>query len=98
MPLRALIGYPGRECYPAIEIVARMRGLLASRWGSHAWVSVFCPPFGWIDLDPTNDVHVSSDHITIAWGRDFGDVSPLRGVIVGGGRHRLSVRVSVQAE
>jgi transglutaminase-like putative cysteine protease len=65
---------------------------------SHAWVSVFSPPFGWIDLDPTNDVRVSSDHIIIAWGRDFGDVSPLRGVIVGGGRHRLSVRVSVQAE
>jgi transglutaminase-like putative cysteine protease len=65
---------------------------------SHAWVSVFCPPFGWIDLDPTNDVRVGTDHIVIAWGRDFGDVSPLRGVIVGGGRHRLSVRVSVQAE
>jgi transglutaminase-like putative cysteine protease len=65
---------------------------------SHAWVSVFCPPFGWVDLDPTNEVRVSSGHIIIAWGRDFGDVSPLRGVIVGGGRHRLSVRVSVQAE
>jgi transglutaminase-like putative cysteine protease len=65
---------------------------------SHAWVSVFCPPFGWIDLDPTNDVRVATGHIVIAWGRDFGDVSPLRGVIVGGGRHRLSVRVSVQAE
>jgi transglutaminase-like putative cysteine protease len=65
---------------------------------SHAWASVFCPPFGWVDLDPTNDVLVSSDHIVIAWGRDFGDVSPLRGVIIGGGRHRLSVRVSVQAE
>jgi transglutaminase-like putative cysteine protease len=65
---------------------------------SHAWVSVFCPPFGWIGLDPTNDVRVGTDHIVIAWGRDFGDVSPLRGVIVGGGRHRLSVRVSVQAE
>jgi transglutaminase-like putative cysteine protease len=65
---------------------------------SHAWVSVFCPPVGWIDLDPTNDVRVGSGHIVIAWGRDFGDVSPLRGVIVGGGRHRLTVRVSVQAE
>ncbi len=65
---------------------------------SHAWVSVFCPPLGWIDLDPTNDMPVSHDHIVIAWGRDFGDVSPLRGVIVGGGRHRLSVRVSVKAE
>ena len=65
---------------------------------SHAWVSVFCPPFGWIDLDPTNDLRVGTDHIVIAWGRDFGDVSPLRGVIIGGGKHRLSVRVSVQAE
>ncbi len=65
---------------------------------SHAWVSVLCPPFGWVDLDPTNDLRVGTGHITIAWGRDFGDVSPLRGVIIGGGEHRLSVRVSVQAE
>jgi transglutaminase-like putative cysteine protease len=65
---------------------------------SHAWVSVFCPPFGWVDLDPTNDLRIATDHIVIAWGRDFGDVSPLRGVIIGGGQHRLSVRVSVQAE
>lgn len=65
---------------------------------SHAWVSVFCPPFGWVDLDPTNDMRTSCGHIVVAWGRDFGDVSPLRGVIVGGGQHRLSVRVSVQAE
>jgi transglutaminase-like putative cysteine protease len=65
---------------------------------SHAWVSVFCPPYGWIDLDPTNDVRVSTEHIVIAYGRDFGDVSPLRGVIVGGGKHRLTVRVSVQPE
>lgn len=65
---------------------------------SHAWVSVFCPPLGWVDLDPTNDVRIGTDHITIGWGRDFGDVSPLRGVIIGGGRHELSVRVSVQPE
>jgi transglutaminase-like putative cysteine protease len=65
---------------------------------SHAWVSVYCPPLGWIDLDPTNDVAVDNGHIVIAWGRDFGDVSPLRGIIVGGGQHRLAVRVSVTAE
>jgi transglutaminase-like putative cysteine protease len=47
-------------------------------------------------LDPTNDVRVATDHITLAWGRDFGDVSPLRGVIVGGGGHDFSVGVSVQ--
>ena len=65
---------------------------------SHAWVSLFSPPFGWIDLDPTNDVRVSTGHIVVAWGRDFGDVSPLRGVLIGGGRHTLSVCVSVRAE
>jgi transglutaminase-like putative cysteine protease len=63
---------------------------------SHAWVSVYCPPLGWLDFDPTNDCMVGEDHITLAWGRDFGDVSPLRGVIVGGGRHKLSVDVHVQ--
>jgi transglutaminase-like putative cysteine protease len=65
---------------------------------SHAWVSVYAPPFGWIDLDPTNGILVGKDHITLAWGRDFGDVSPLRGVIVGGGSHTLEVRVTVSEE
>jgi transglutaminase-like putative cysteine protease len=62
---------------------------------SHAWVSVFCPPLGWVDLDPTNGVRVDHDHIVLAWGRDFGDVSPLRGVIVGGGQHTVKVSVVV---
>jgi transglutaminase-like putative cysteine protease len=64
---------------------------------SHAWVSVFCPPFGWVELDATNNVRVDCDHIVLAWGRDFGDVTPLRGVIVGGGRHRVEARVTVTA-
>jgi transglutaminase-like putative cysteine protease len=63
---------------------------------SHAWVSVYCPPLGWVDFDPTNDSLVGEGHVTLAWGRDFGDVSPLRGMIVGGGRHKLSVDVRVQ--
>ena len=63
---------------------------------SHAWVSVFAPPFGWIEFDPTNNIRVQQDHVALAWGRDFGDVSPLRGVILGGGSHTLSVRVAVQ--
>jgi len=63
---------------------------------SHAWVSVYCPPAGWVDFDPTNDCRVGEDHVTVAWGRDFGDVSPLRGMIVGGGQHKLSVDVSVR--
>jgi transglutaminase-like putative cysteine protease len=65
---------------------------------SHAWVSVYAPPLGWIDLDPTNGLIVCKDHITLAWGRDFGDVSPLRGVIVGGGSHTLEVRVTVMEQ
>jgi len=62
---------------------------------SHAWVAVYCPPHGWVELDPTNGIRARSDHIVLAWGRDFGDVSPLRGVIVGGGQHEIRVRVDV---
>ena len=63
---------------------------------SHAWVSVWSPPFGWIEFDPTNGCFAGTDHVSVAWGRDFGDVSPLRGVILGGGRHQLSVTVAVE--
>jgi transglutaminase-like putative cysteine protease len=63
---------------------------------SHAWVAVWCPPYGWIELDPTNGCFAGTDHIAVAWGRDFGDVSPLRGVILGGADHRLSVTVVVE--
>ena len=62
---------------------------------SHAWLSVWCPANGWVDLDPTNGVVPSLRHVTLAWGRDYGDVSPLRGVVLGGHGHRLSVAVSV---
>lgn len=62
---------------------------------SHAWVSVFCPTLGWVDFDPTNNVQPALEHITLAWGRDFSDVSPLRGVILGGGSHDPEVRVTV---
>ena len=65
---------------------------------SHAWVAVYIPPCGWLELDPTNDVRVGTDHIAVAWGRDFGDVSPLRGVILGGGTHTLSVGVTVEPQ
>ena len=51
---------------------------------SHAWVAVWCPLHGWVALDPTNDVRVGQDHVTLAWGRDYADVAPLRGVIRGG--------------
>lgn len=62
---------------------------------SHAWVSVYCPEAGWVDFDPTNNCLVQQDHITVAWGRDFGDVSPVRGVVLGGGQQQLAVNVTV---
>ncbi|MDB0509492.1 transglutaminase family protein (plasmid) [Ralstonia solanacearum] len=63
---------------------------------SHAWVSVFCPRSGWVDLDPTNDVLADLDHVTLAIGRDYSDVSLLRGMILGGGEHAVEVAVTVQ--
>ncbi|MBV2132862.1 transglutaminase family protein [Pseudomonas sp. MAP12] len=62
---------------------------------SHAWISVWCPRLGWVDFDPTNNLIPALEHITLAWGRDFGDVSPLRGVILGGGSHDPEVSVTV---
>jgi len=63
---------------------------------SHAWFSVFSPGTGWIDFDPTNNVQPAEEHITVAYGRDFGDVSPVAGILTGGGKH--DVRVSVDVE
>jgi transglutaminase-like putative cysteine protease len=63
---------------------------------SHAWVSAYCPGLGWLDVDPTNNVVPSNGHVTLAWGRDYGDVSPLRGLILGGGAHTLKVAVDME--
>jgi transglutaminase-like putative cysteine protease len=62
---------------------------------SHAWIAVWVPELGWVDFDPTNDVFPSEEHVTIAHGRDFSDVTPIRGVILGGGAHTLTVSVDV---
>lgn len=62
---------------------------------SHAWVSVYCPDYGWVDADPTNAAFPSLEHVTLAWGRDYDDVIPLRGVLLGGGEHELEVEVTV---
>lgn len=69
---------------------------LAGAGASHAWVALYTPPFGWVELDPTNDCLAGTEHIALGWGRDFGDVSPLRGIILGGGAHELSVKVDVE--
>ena len=62
---------------------------------SHAWCSIYLPPFGWIDVDPTNNQLPQERHITLAWGRDYDDVSPIKGIILGGGRHSVRVAVDV---
>jgi transglutaminase-like putative cysteine protease len=65
---------------------------------SHAWVSVYCPGAGWLDLDPTNNLIPSESHVKLAWGRDYGDVSPVRGVILGGRDHKLEVGVDMEPQ
>ena len=62
---------------------------------SHAWFSVYIAGVGWVDFDPTNNKLLSDQHITVAWGRDFSDVSPLHGVALGGGKHKVAVSVDV---
>ena len=69
----------------------RMLGVDAS----HAWVAAYAPAHGWVEFDPTNDQLADERYITLAWGADFADVVPLRGVILGGGEQKLDVEVSV---
>jgi transglutaminase-like putative cysteine protease len=70
---------------------------LAGADASHAWVSFHCPGAGWVDVDPTNNLLVADRHITVAWGRDYSDVSPIRGIIMGSGEHSMDVAVDVIA-
>jgi transglutaminase-like putative cysteine protease len=88
IPARYVSGY--LETVPPAS-VPRLVGADAS----HAWLTVYCPGTGWIAVDPTNNLLPSDTHITVAWGRDYSDVSPIRGVILGGGAHTLEVHVDV---
>ena len=88
LPARYVSGYIETDPPPG---AARLAGADAS----HAWLAVYCPDVGWIDVDPTNNLVPSTRHITLAWGRDYGDVSPISGVILGGGGHSLEVSVDV---
>jgi transglutaminase-like putative cysteine protease len=63
---------------------------------SHAWVGVFVPEVGWVDFDPTNDVRPDIDHVTIGWGRDYADATPMKGIALGGGKQLVDVDVRVQ--
>ena len=88
LPARYVSGY--LETLPPPGVVK-----LVGSDASHAWVQVWCGAADWIDVDPTNNLIPSDRHITLAWGRDFSDVSPIRGVVVGGGKHTLKVAVDV---
>lgn len=91
LPARYISGYLLTQPPPGQE---RLIGADAS----HAWVAVYCPEHGWVEFDPTNAVLPGTQHITLAWGRDFSDVSPLRGIILGGGDHGMDVRVTVMPQ
>jgi transglutaminase-like putative cysteine protease len=90
LPARYVSGYV-RTLPPPGQ--ARLRGADQS----HAWVQCWLgPEHGWIDLDPTNDLIASDGHVWLGWGRDYADVSPIRGVLLGGGRHSLRVSVDIE--
>ena len=89
LPARYISGYLETAPPPGKE---RLVGADAS----HAWAATYLPGFGWLDFDPTNNVLPSDRHVTVGWGRDFSDVSPLKGVVLAGGAHRVSVGVDVE--
>jgi len=93
--LRSL-GLPARYVSGYLETAPPVgRPRLTGADASHAWLTVYCPGVGWIHVDPTNNLLPSRTHVTVAWGRDYTDVSPIHGVILGGGRHTLRVSVDV---
>ena len=95
--LRSL-GYPARYVSGYLETLPPPgQEKLVGADATHAWFGVFSPGEGWFEFDPTNNKMASEQHITTAWGRDYSDVTPLKGVIFGGGKqHTLSVSVDVQ--
>lgn len=98
----------GIACLRSIGIAARyVSGYLRTRPpagqprrigadAGHAWFRVFCPGTGWVDFDPTNNVQPAEEHIIVAHGRDFDDVSPVAGILTGGGQHNVKVSVDVE--
>ncbi|MEO0362189.1 MAG: transglutaminase family protein [Pseudomonadota bacterium] len=90
------VGLPAR--YVSGYILTRPpegRERLVGADASHAWVAVWSPVAGWVDFDPTNDMIPTEEHITTAWGLDYADVSPIRGVVLGGGDHLIDLAVDV---
>lgn len=90
-----MLGLPARYVSGYVHNTPISAPRLQGADATHAWLSVYCPGFGYVDFDPTNGTIPKDEHITLAWGRDFSDTSPLRGVILGGGEHRVRVGVDV---
>jgi transglutaminase-like putative cysteine protease len=89
LPVRYVSGYLETE---APQGKVKLTGVDAS----HAWFSMYVPQLGWVDFDPTNNIIPGMRHITIGWGRDYADISPLKGVILSSGQHQLQVLVDVK--
>ena len=101
LPARYVSGYLKTHAAPAEtdakEAAAPVQTALVGADASHAWVSVWCGrEIGWVEFDPTNALMVAEEHVSLAYGRDFTDVTPLRGLITGGGKHTLAVGVKVE--
>ena len=90
------MGFPARYVSGYLETLPPPgKKKLQGSDASHAWVSVYIPPFGWCEFDPTNDMIPQERHIVTAYGRDYSDIAPLKGIIFSSGRHTLSVAVDV---
>jgi len=90
LPARYMSGYILNRAAPGAK-------LPAGADASHAWVAGHCPGLGWVAFDPTNGKLADLDFVTLGWGREFSDVTPLRGVVLGTATQKLAVAVSVQA-
>lgn len=88
LPARYVSGYILNEPPPGKE-------KLVGGDASHAWIESWLPGAGWIGFDPTNGKQVNNEFVIVAWGRDYMDVTPLRGVVLGGGQQKMEVSVSV---
>ena len=86
-----VLGLPARY----ISGYLRTGGDSLGAHASHAWVAVYCGGSDWLELDPTNNVRPSTGHVTLAWGRDYSDVPPVKGVALGGGQQSIAVAVRV---
>jgi len=95
LPARYVSGYLKSRKTPVPDAAADPEQQLVGSEASHAWIAAWCPTLGWIQVDPTNDVVPRDRHIVLAWGRDYDDVSPVKGVTLGGGSHTVEVTVQV---